>query len=263
MMQRLLLGLGLVMAALVVADRVTRTDPQRVVASTMSASTPVDTQTTTSRSAAITIVPDIAAPSAGTPSIDLRARLAIRQRIDREGTRVYLDSMLANTDSTVVRWSDDHLLEIPIAFVADTTVEDFERAALDDARSALRAWSGNGAGIALREVGDSSALIVVRWVRYLDAAQTGITEVEWAQDGTIRSAKITLALRQGRDSTLIPAYGRRRIALHEIGHALGLPHSARDEDAMFPSSPQNAPSSRDQATLQLLYAVPTGPVRTP
>src|SRR5512140_263777 len=42
--------------------------------------------------------PGINDVTAGTPTLDLMARLAIRRRITREGSLVYLDSAFAKTD---------------------------------------------------------------------------------------------------------------------------------------------------------------------
>lgn len=203
------------------------------------------------------------APPAGTPSIDLEARLAVRRRLEREGRRVYLDSLFTSTDSTVVRWNDRSTRPLSVRFDPDTALTGW-KGALDDARAALRVWEGNDAGFELRETSDSSADITVKWIAMLDEpSRLGLTGLSWDGGGVITTVTVTLALHQNPDSLPVPSVIRRRIAAHEFGHALGLPHSDREDDLMFRTSPVGAPSRRDRATLQLLYAVAPGPIRTP
>lgn len=202
-------------------------------------------------------------PLVGTPAIELQARLATRRRIEREGRRVYLDSMFAQTDSVVVRWDDRPVRTLTVRFMPDSTLADWQ-AALDDARAGMHAWDNNEAGFSLAETTDSTADITVHWVALLgEPEQLGLTGLQWGADGTIGSATMALALRQNPDSIAVPSGIRRRVAAHEFGHALGLPHSERDGDLMYRSSPLGLPSSRDRATLQLLYSVPPGPIGTP
>lgn len=202
---------------------------------------------------------------ASTREIDLIAILAIRRRIDREGTGVFLDSLLAQTDSTLVRWADRGGRPITVAFVSDSTLQGWQAGYLAAARQGLAAWANNAAGLRLAETAAAGdAEIQVRFVASVsDSSEFGVTQLDWQPDGTASRAEILLALRPVADGPLVAPGLLQRVAAHEFGHAIGLPHSASRNDIMHPSSPVAGPSRRDQATLQLLYALPPGSIKTP
>ena len=109
--------------------------------------------------------------------------------------------------------------------------------------------------------GDTTgADILVRWISRFGIDRTGQTDLTWDQFGRVQRAVITRAIADGRGRTL-PSTALLSVALHEAGHAVGLPHSALPTDVMFPEPRITEISSRDQHTAILLYQLPAGSVK--
>ncbi len=121
---------------------------------------------------------------------------------------------------------------------------------------ALAQWTSIP-GVALRfqeAAGRGTAQVIVKWVTQMSTEHSGLTAWETDQNGWIASAVVTLTLLR-RDGQPVDRHLARRIALHEVGHLIGLGHSEDAGDMMFPTSEQSRLSSRDRSTAKLLYAV--------
>ena len=134
------------------------------------------------------------------PGIDtcyrLAARLAVRRRIVREGARIYLDSLLAHTDSAIVRWPDQKRGTLRIRIEPDTTLAQWSPSMIDAVRSGMSSWRGNQAGIQLVEAVDSlPADITVRFAQILGTSEFGATDLSWDNTGEITTATIRIAIK--------------------------------------------------------------------
>lgn len=274
-MKRLLLpALTGLLFALVVADRMTRVlsttlsaapgapAPDRRGASVGSAPAPGDARTP---GALVPAAPAPApAPLAGgarsASTLDRLARLAVRQHLAREAGQTYLDSLIANTDSVVRRWPDRNGAPLRVAIV-EGGVPGYEPRLGALVRRALARWNDAAIGIQFAEVPDtSSADVVIRWIDRFRFDRAGQTDLTWDQLGRVRHASIALALRATTGDPLGDA-ALLAVAVHEAGHALGLPHSADTGDVMYPSTRTGVLSDRDLRTAALLYQLPPGSVK--
>jgi predicted Zn-dependent protease len=87
-----------------------------------------------------------------------------------------------------------------------------------------------------------------RWTLENGRADLEVTELvlvtrdPWRPERTIRPSQIELA------------------AAHEMGHALGLPHSDEPRDVMYPENTATRLTARDYITMSSLYALENGAV---
>jgi hypothetical protein len=203
---------------------------------------------------------DGAAGRAGGEIGDRLVRLATRERLSREASGTYLDSLIVSTDSVVRRWPDRWGKPIKLHLVEGGAPGYLPKMA-EFARDAFHRWENTGVGLTFQVVSDSaSADVVIRWIDHFDFDRAGQTDLTWDQAGRVRRAFISLALRT-HTGTVLPDAALLSVAVHEAGHALGLPHSSDTNDVMFPATRTGTLTDRDRRTIEVLYRLPPGPVR--
>ena len=108
----------------------------------------------------------------------------------------------------------------------------------------------------------NAADIEISWGEGLSGSQLGLTQVRWTlEKGEVKFEVLGIAL-----AMLSPGIANFELApqqvlltaAHEMGHALGLPHSDSERDVMYPTNTARSLSTRDFRTVNALYRLPNG-----
>ena len=188
------------------------------------------------------------------------ARAAIRARIAAEGAESYLAETVAGSDSSVRRWAVRGARSLTVAIVR-ADVPGFQGEFVDAVAWAMAEWNQVALPVRFEADADSAhADVVVSWADTIDAERAGRADVTWNGAGVIVRVHILLAthLSGGRPIT---TRQMTTMALHELGHSVGLGHSPDPRDALYPTSGASALTARDRRTATVLYELPTGSVR--
>ena len=180
-----------------------------------------------------------------------------RDDVLRWAQGTYIVELLTDRDSVLDRWPAR--IERPIrVYVEPPPAGAPDRT--EQVRSAFDEWVAIGIPIAFEFVeGADDPEVTVRWVKQL-GQKTGNTVWRVDQRGWMRGADVVLATHFADGKPLDPR-SLHAIALHEIGHLIGLGHSGTAQDIMAPLVRVASLSPSDRATARLLYALPAGRVR--
>lgn len=202
-----------------------------------------------------------APPPVAAARLDPASRQAALQRIALGGDDTYLAAMLAEGDSVLHRWSDARAARPLLVWVQRGTVAGFTAAFTAAVATAVAGWNAAGLPVRLEATTDSAtADIVVAWSPQLDGNRTGRADLTWRRQGPIVHADITLSTHLPGGQAVVPVQ-MVALALHEMGHALGLDHSPDHGDAMYPEASASEPTLRDRRTALLLYSLPPGDLK--
>src|SRR5690242_15646285 len=252
--------------------------PAAPVARATPAAAPVETVTVvagrpadTARSPAPAATPAPPTPSApavlqppaggGTSYIVLLARSEIRRRIRASAGLTYLNEILAATsDSALHRWDGRVSSPVRVSLVG-APVANFQPAFLDAVRAAFQRWQDAGVPVRFDFDADTSrSEVQFRWRIQFEGERSGQTDLQWDGDGHVTSGVITLATFDPKGQPL-GVDDIRVMALHEIGHLLGLDHSPDPGDVMYAQPKVRDLSPRDIRTALLLYDLAPGSLR--
>jgi hypothetical protein len=216
---------------------------------------------------------DAAQPLATTAptSIDADAADSVRRAETRavllsRATGTFIPDILTLSDSTLQRWPDRRATPLRV-YVSDAgpgtsgrVRDDFIQAV----REAFTIWEEVELPIRFAFVTDSAlADVTVSWVTdFRGDPVLGRTKVVRDSKYWIVRADVQLAtLKRDASADLDPTVVRA-LAIHEIGHGIGLDHATDTTVIMAPKIRARAITLADKATAQLLYSVPPGSIVT-
>ncbi|HXT14711.1 MAG TPA: matrixin family metalloprotease [Gemmatimonadaceae bacterium] len=187
-------------------------------------------------------------------------RSSVMQRLRDEESGTYIGDILRERDSSLARWSGREDSPLSVWIQPQSPLDDFSNSYVNRVREAFEAWNDVDLPVQFAFVRDSAqAEVHVNWIDHFDEPISGRTR--WARDDdwVITDANIILALHHNQGD-LLDDDSMRAMAMHEIGHLLGLDHTTDSLSIMAPKVRVRQLSSADRATARLLYALPTGPL---
>lgn len=195
------------------------------------------------------------------PSHDDDDPAAVRRKIRNGSAGTYIGDILQERDSALARWADRRGVPLTVWVQSSTRVPDFAPTYPAQVREAFQEWGTLNLPVRFAFTDDSTeADVHVAWIDRFTTPISGRTRWTHGDDWVITNADITLAMHHSDGETLDES-STRALALHEIGHLLGLDHTRDSSSIMAPRVRVRALSAADAATVRLLYTLPAGPLR--
>lgn len=209
-------------------------------------------------------VPAVRSESAG-GTVSLRPfrddeKAKARAKVRDQESSTYIKEILLARDSSLARW---RARELPVTVWVQSRPDlaDWNAAYVKSVSEAFKAWDAVELPVRFRMVRDSTeAEIHVTWLPKFDEPISGRTR--WSRDDNwwILNASILLAIHHQHGDRLDES-AMKAMALHEVGHLLGLDHTSNVGSIMAPRVRIRQLAEIDVATVRLLYSVSAGTLR--
>jgi hypothetical protein len=184
----------------------------------------------------------------------------VLRRIRERAAGTFIDDVIIAHDSALARWPDRLVNPLRVWVQNGAFLPDWSEERNTIVRRAFMDWSDTGLPLSFTFVVDSAAADVhVTWTDRFSESISGKTL--WAHNDSwwIVDANIQLAVHH-RDGTALDFDATRAIALHEVGHLIGLDHTRDTTSIMTPRVRVKDLSTADRSTAYLLYSLPPGPL---
>jgi hypothetical protein len=185
----------------------------------------------------------------------------MRRRISNGIEGTYVRELLLARDSAIARWPDRTTRPLRVFVGESEQLTGWNNDYLPAVRDAFDTWVQAGIPVRFVFVVDSASADV--HVRFIDRFPNGISgKTVWSRDINywLVTSDIQLAISHPGGGT-VTAPQMRAIALHEVGHLLGLDHSSDPDNIMSARVRVRELSEIDRASVRLLYSVPAGSLR--
>lgn len=185
----------------------------------------------------------------------------MRRRVSTGAEGTYIAELLASRDSALARWPDRLAKPLRVWVQETDTLQGWHEDFVPAVRGAFDSWSAAGIPVRFDFVVDSASADV--HVRFTSRLANGISgKTVWSRDGGwwLVAGDIQLAVEHPSGGVVSPSQ-MRAIALHEVGHLLGLDHSSSVEDIMSARVRVRELSDADRGTVRLLYSMPAGSIK--
>jgi hypothetical protein len=211
------------------------------------------------------MVPAVRSESAG-GNVTLRAfrgddeKEKARAKVREQEAGTYIPEILLARDSSLARWKA-RKTPVPVWVQSRPDLDDWNDEYLDAVSTAFMTWDAVELPVRFVMVRDSAdAEIHVTWINRFNEQISGRTK--WSRDNGwwIVNASIVLAIHHQQGDRLDKS-AMKAMALHEVGHLLGLDHTTNPGSIMAPRVRIRDLAEVDVATVRVLYSVPAGTLR--